>query len=142
MVAMAGVEGGCLCGAVRFRIEFPTKWFAHCHCSMCRRAHGAAFVSFCGVPRAQFRLLRGDDHLVRYDSSATAWRQFCRTCGSTLTFAGDRWPDEIHIAVANLDGPLDRDPQAHCYFDARVPWVTLGDDCKRLGGPSGNEPLA
>lgn len=48
------IEGGCLCGAVRYVITLPTKWCAHCHCSMCRRAHGAAFVTWAGVPSQSF----------------------------------------------------------------------------------------
>jgi hypothetical protein len=135
------VTGACLCGAVRFRIRFPTKWCAHCHCTMCRRAHGAAFVTFVGVPRDQLEFERGEDELVRYDSSATAWRRFCRRCGSTLTFEGERWADEVHIVVANLEGPLDRAPQAHCYFDSAVEWVRPADELPRLGGPTGNQPL-
>lgn len=134
---MSGVDGGCLCGAVRIHVEFPTKWFAHCHCSMCRRAHGAAFVSFCGVPEAQFQVTRGADALTRYDSSPEARREFCGRCGSTLTFASTRWPGEVHVAVACLDGPLDREPQMHVHWDDRVPWVTLGDDCKRVAKTSG-----
>ena len=54
-------EGACLCGQVRFAIVPPTKWCAHCHCTMCRRAHGAAFVTWIGVPEAQFDFLHGRD---------------------------------------------------------------------------------
>jgi hypothetical protein len=137
----SGASGGCLCGAVRFRITFPTKWCAHCHCSMCRRAHGAAFVTFCGVPAGQFTITHGADDLARYDSSAHAWRRFCRKCGSTLTFEGERWADEVHVVLANVDDPIDRPPAAHCYYDGHVPWLELADALPKLGGPSGNEPL-
>lgn len=108
---------------------------------MCRHAHGAAFVTFCGVPATRFTIVQGADELVRYDSSATAWRRFCRKCGSTLTFEGERWPDEVHVVLANVDDPIDRTPQAHCFFDGAVPWVQLADALPRLGGPGGNEPL-
>src|SRR5262245_61224413 len=104
------VTGQCLCGAVRFVITLPTKWCAHCHCSMCRRAHGAAFVTFCGVATERFRILAGADELVRYKSSETATRSFCRRCGSTLLFEGERWPGEVHVVRANIDGEIDRAP--------------------------------
>lgn len=136
-----GVSGGCHCGAVRFRIRFPTKFFAHCHCADCRRAHGAAFVSWVGVPAAQFRVDQGTEQLVRYDSSSAAWRQFCGRCGTTLTFAGDRWEGEVHVVAANLNGPVDREPQAHTYFDRAVDWVQPADDLPRLGGATGIKPL-
>ncbi|MCC6553336.1 MAG: GFA family protein [Polyangiaceae bacterium] len=135
------VTGQCLCGAVRFAITPPTKWCAHCHCSMCRRAHGAAFVTFCGVPAGQFRLTQGADALVRYRSSEAATRSFCGRCGSTLLFEGERWPGEVHVVRANIDGEIDRAPQAHAYFDRHVDWVELADHLPRLGGPNGNEPL-
>jgi hypothetical protein len=135
------VEGGCLCGAVRFRIELPTKWCAHCHCSMCRRAHGAAFVTFVGVEAERFVIEMGADHLVRHDSSEGAWRKFCRRCGSTLTFEGKRWPAEVHVVRANIDGEIDREPAAHCYFDHAVPWFRPVDDLPKLGGATGTDAL-
>lgn len=135
------VAGRCHCGAVRFRVRFPTKFFVHCHCEDCRRAHGAAFVTWVGVPDAQFILEQGTAALVRYRSSETAWRQFCRECGTTLTFGGDRWPGEIHIAAGTLEGALDREPQAHVYFDRAVDWIEVSDALPRLGGSSGTTPL-
>jgi hypothetical protein len=40
------VGGACLCGAVKIETTLPSLWSAHCHCSSCRRAHGAAFVTY------------------------------------------------------------------------------------------------
>jgi hypothetical protein len=135
------LAGGCLCGAVRFEVTPPTNWCAHCHCSLCRRAHGAAFVTWYGVERTQFALLSGSGDLMWYRSTPGARRGFCRRCGTTMFFEGDRWPDEIHIALAVMDGPIDRRPMAHVFFDSHVDWFEPGDDLRRLGGPSGNEPL-
>ena len=135
------VQGGCLCGAVRFAIMLPTKWCAHCHCSMCRRAHGAAYVTFCGVAASHFRVLSGGESIARFQSSPDAVRSFCRRCGSTMLFEGSRWPDEVHVALACMDGPIDREPAAHCYWDDRVEWVSVTDDLKKLGGTNGNVPV-
>jgi hypothetical protein len=139
-MAEAGVlAGGCLCGAVRFEITPPTAWCAHCHCSLCRRAHGAAFVTWFGVERAQFDLLSGEDSVKWYQSTSPARRGFCTTCGSTLFFESERWPGEIHIALAHMDGPIDREPAAHVFCDSQVSWIEPGDDLVRRGGPSGTE---
>jgi hypothetical protein len=135
------VAGGCLCGAVRFEVTPPTKWCAHCHCSLCRRAHGAAFVTWFGIERPQFALLSGADDLRWYRSTPPARRGFCFRCGSTLFFESERWPDEIHIALAHMDGPIDREPAAHVFFDSRVHWIVLGDGLPRGGGASGVEPV-
>lgn len=135
------VQGGCLCGDVRFEITLPVRFCAHCHCSMCRRAHGAPLVTWVGVPRAQLRLLTGEAGLRRYASSANARRSFCGRCGSTLFFEGDRWADEVHVARAVIDGDVGLEVQAHCYWDDRATWMPISDGLPRLGGPSGGEPL-
>lgn len=116
-------EGGCLCGAVRFRIDLPAKWCAHCHCSMCRRAHGAAFVTWVGSEIGRFRLLSGEKELRRYQSSARATRSFCGRCGTMLFFESDRWPGEIHVTLAHLDSAEGLVPQAHAYWSSRVTWA-------------------
>jgi len=133
--------GGCLCGAVRFEVRAPTKWCAHCHCSLCRRAHGAAFVTWFGVQRPQFELTSGDECVSWYQSTPEARRGFCSRCGSTMFFEGERWSDEVHIALAHMDGPIDRAPKAHVFYDTHVDWVEPADDLRRLGGATGVDPL-
>lgn len=127
------IEGGCLCGAVGFEITPPTKWCAHCHCSMCRRAHGAGFVTWVGVPEGQFRVTRGADHLVGYASSKEATRSFCGACGSPMLFRSTRWPGEVHVAAGSVRGPLDRSPSAHVSFDDHVDWIVVNDGLFRIG---------
>ncbi len=134
--------GGCLCGAVRFEITLPSKWCAHCHCGMCRRAHGAAFVTWFGMEASRFRIVAGSEHLTRFASSASAWRGFCNRCGTTMLFGGERWPNEVHVALACLDGALDRAPSANVYWDVRVPWAEGVEHLTKLGGELGNQPLS
>jgi ribosomal protein S18 acetylase RimI-like enzyme len=133
-------RGACLCGGIRYEVTLPSKWCAHCHCSMCRRAHGAAYVTFFGVDRSSFRLTDGAALLERYRSSPAATRSFCRRCGSTLSFESDRWPGEVHVTLASLLDPLDRAPQAHVFWDDRAAWTVVGDQLVRRGGASGTEP--
>ena len=137
----SGTEGGCLCGAVRFRIDFPTRFCVHCHCRMCQRAHGAGFVTWTGVPRTQFAFVSGGDRLGTYKSSDHGVRSFCGNCGSTLFCESNREPDIVYVVIANLDEGLDRAPQAHVYFSDRASWLDPADELPRLGGASGREPL-
>jgi len=134
------VHGGCLCGAVRFAVTLPTMFCAHCHCTMCRRNHGAAFVTWFAVLRAQFELESGGDEIERYQSSEHGSRSFCRRCGSSLMCVSNRHPDIVDIPLASMDGPIDRCPESHIYFDDRADWTTVADDLPRLGGASGLEP--
>ena len=141
MSEATSVEGGCLCGALRFSIDLPTAWCVHCHCSMCRRSHGAGFVTWIGVPHERFRMLAGEESLRRFSSSEHGTRSFCGKCGSSLFCELDEAPNEIDIVLANLDGPIDRRPEWHIYFDHRAQWVEVQDGLPRLGGESGIEPL-
>jgi hypothetical protein len=127
MTASGQVGGACLCGAVRFRVALPTLFCAHCHCSMCRRNHGAGYVTWIGVPYERFAIEKGEDALVTYASSDTGTRKFCGRCGTSLFCENTKHPDHVDIPLANLDGPIDRDPQVHMFFDCRAPWVAIGD---------------
>lgn len=133
-------QGSCLCGGVVFEVALPTLVCAHCHCTMCRRAHGAAFVTWFTVPRSQWRVTAGEQVLQRYRSSDHGTRSFCGRCGSSLFFETSQEPDRVDIVLANMDGAIDRPPQLHIYIDDQVPWFGLEDGLPQLGGESGKEP--
>ena len=128
------VKGSCLCGAVGFHFELPSKWCAHCHCNMCRKEHGAGYVTWAGFEEAAYHLDRGDEQLRWYESSAGASRGFCHTCGSSMFFKSARWAGEIHVALGCLDGAIDRTPQANVYHDSHVDWMPI-DDALKLYNP-------
>ena len=140
-MASQSVEGSCFCGRVRFAFDLPTEFCAHCHCSMCRRAHGAGYVTWIGVPVKGFRLTAGEPLLARYRSSDHGTRSFCATCGSTLFCESTHHPERIDIVLANVSGKIDRRPAAHVYFSDRADWVEANDGLPRLGGKSGVEPV-
>ena len=135
------VRGACLCGKIQFEVELPTLFCAHCHCSMCRRAHGAGFVTWIGVRKEQLRFVKGQDGLKTYPSSEHGIRQFCSTCGSSLFCELESEPGTVDIVLANLDGPIDREPQVHVYYDSGVSWAQNDDALPKLGGKTGSEPL-
>ena len=135
-------SGRCFCGAVRFVVEMPTQFCGHCHCSMCRRMHGAGYVTWFAVPPSQFRLLSDPADLVRFASSEHGTRSFCRRCGASLFCENTKHPELFDVALAAMDEPIDRQPEMHLYFSDRAPWMPIADDgLPRLGGPTGVEPL-
>ncbi len=140
MMTATKATGSCFCGAVEFEVELPSLFCAHCHCSMCRRSHGAPFVTWFAVPRARFSLRAGET-LKRFESSDHGARSFCGTCGSTLFCESTHHPDHIDIVLANMHDDIDRKPESHVYFDSRAAWVEVLDALPRLGGESGIEPL-
>jgi hypothetical protein len=118
-------DGGCLCGATRYRAAGPAANRCCCHCRSCRRASGAPYVAWATVPAAGFALTRG--RLATFRSSEPVTRGFCPTCGTALTYAHRSRAGEIDLAVATLDDPAALPPECHIWVSHRLPWVVLGD---------------
>lgn len=119
-------EGGCLCGAVRYRVTGAPSWTGNCHCTSCRKASGAAFITYAVFPELRFEVVKGEPAL--YQSSPGVERTFCGRCGTTLTYRADRFPGDIQITVASLDRPEDMPPANHVWTSERLAWVHLADD--------------
>ena len=123
----AASRGSCLCGEVGFVAALPSKWVAHCHCSRCRRAHGAAFVTWAGFPTDAVTIDDARAQLHWYVAGEGGSRGFCGHCGSPMFFRSDRWPGELHIARALFLDPIDRAPQAHVFYETHVDWAEVDD---------------
>ncbi len=123
--------GECVCGAVRFEVSPPSRWCLHCHCTLCRKSHGAPFVTWFGVGKDQLRITQGESEIRWRDSSEHGRRAFCSACGTQLFFVSSRWPGQIDIVRALVDGPIDRAPSAHVYVSYKADWVDIDDglDC-------------
>ncbi len=128
------VDGNCLCGEVEFTANLPSKWCAHCHCSMCRIMHGAGYVTWVGFEQHQVCFTKGETHVMWYESSPGAQRGFCRNCGSSMFFRSEQWTGELHIALGCINGALDRKPLANVFFDKHVDWVSIDDTLKQVDG--------
>lgn len=125
--------GQCLCGAVEFSATLPSNWIAHCHCTLCQRAHGAAFVTWVSVADTGVTI-KGEEDLRWYESSPGAERGFCIKCGSSLFFRSVKWPGELHIVRANFTEDVDRLPQVHAYYETHVGWLSVEDDLPKRSG--------
>ncbi|MEG1627488.1 GFA family protein [Pseudomonas sp.] len=128
---MAGIyQGSCLCAAVRYALTQPPKAVSHCHCSQCRKGHGALFASYGSVPRSALRILAGSSCIKAHASSETVVREFCMECGSTLFWSRSQgaFADWVSIALGTLDTPFIADTQKHVHADAAVQWYTPAGD--------------
>ena len=122
---MSTATGRCLCGDIQFSAQLPSKWVGHCHCTMCQRGSGAAFVTWVGMDQGRCTITDASHQLAWFKSSEAAERGFCARCGSTLFFRSTRWPGELHITLANFVDAVDRAPQVHAFWDTHVSWVRL-----------------
>jgi hypothetical protein len=123
------LEGGCLCGAVRYRIGAAPDHADYCHCRMCQRATGAPVVAWLTVARAAFAWTRGEPAVYR--SSASAERLFCQTCGTQLAFRDISEPQDLDVTLASLDDPEAVRPTHHIWTSSRIGWFDTADDLTR-----------
>lgn len=125
------IGGHCKCGRIQFEADGEIEDFSHCHCSQCRRLHGAAYATFAGVPRDTFRYLTGADGISTYASSDTHDRIFCSVCGANIMVALDEEPDVYYLSMSALDGDPPRPPGYHIYVGSKAPWHDINDDLKQ-----------
>jgi len=121
------IEGGCLCGKIRYEIDGAIFDISHCHCSMCRKIHGAAFATFGTVQRKNFRWLCGEESIAVYRSSAKMERMFCLHCGSSLLIQEEDEPDVDYVALGTVDGDPGCRPEFHIWVGSKAPWHTITD---------------
>ena len=102
-----GMTGGCQCGAVRYRVGAEPTEITICHCRMCQKASGNYFQALAAVAREEFKWTRGTPGAFR--SSELVERDFCRDCGTPLTYRplDDR---DIWVTVGSLDRPANLQP--------------------------------
>jgi hypothetical protein len=124
----APLQGGCLCGAVRFEITAPFLLAGYCHCTHCQRRTGTGSSANARVAQDGFRLLAGEDQLRSFRAPEGVPKLFCVTCGSAL-FSGDPFSDR---EVAVRLGALDRDPgirpQFRQFTSSAASWEPIPDD--------------
>ena len=118
-------RGSCLCGSVQYEAgSFDSM--VHCHCSMCRKHHGAMFATFLMGDTESFRWLAGEDLIHTYRSSSRGLRPFCRTCGSVVPTV----LPEVGVAfvpAGNLEGDPGRRPEFHMFASSGAPWFPITD---------------
>ena len=114
------LTGGCQCGAVRFALSAPPMKVSICHCRMCQKASGSPFASFAEIENGSFSWTRGKPSAFR--SSSIAERDFCRDCGTPLSFRRIDGP-RIEIMTGAFDRPDRLVPIRQYGTESRLGWV-------------------
>jgi hypothetical protein len=130
------LEGGCLCGGIRYRISAAPHHAGYCHCRMCQRSAGAPVVGWLTMASDGFAWTKGRPAV--YPSSAKAERLFCPGCGTQLVFREPAAPDHLDVTLASLDDPEAVRPSHHIWTSSRIGWFDVADDLPRYpeGGPA------
>ena len=122
------IEGGCFCGSVRYNFKKNNYLSSNCHCSMCRRISGAAFVSWLAIPVPAFEYTKGEPK--KLISSSQGSRYFCQDCGTPIVCLLEDYPESIYITICSLDKPQDFEPKVDNYVDDKLHWVKEGGKVK------------
>jgi hypothetical protein len=123
------IEGGCLCGAIRYRAEGKTTIQAVCHCRNCQRQAGTAFSVILGVP-ADSLTVEGDPkvYVDHGDSGGAVNRHFCGACGSPLYSELSASPETVFLKAGTLDDTSILSPKVHLWCASAWPWTTIPED--------------
>ena len=123
------LEGGCLCGQLRYRISAEPIDAGYCHCRMCQRSSGAPVLAWLTVSVQGFQYLQGAPAL--YQSSARYQREFCSRCGTQIAFRAVTSATKLDVTLASLDDTARVSPEYHIWCESEVSWLHIDDDLPR-----------
>ena len=133
------IDGGCICGKVRYSGEAEPIFAGVCHCATCQKSLGTAFNTVVAVPKPAVALTGTvSTYQGKGDTGNATYRRFCPECGSPVQFEAAIMADVVMIPVGTLDDPSQVKPAMQIYCDSALPWAVLGGDIQsfpKMPGP-------
>ncbi len=135
------LEGGCMCGAVRYQTNGEPSRVLHCHCKSCRHHSGASMATL-AVLRPDQVSFTGEAR-KRYASASGVERAFCANCGTSLTWETTLGEEPIiAIHISSFDDPNQIRPSGHSFYGERIQWFDAADELPRYAGfVTGSKPV-
>ncbi len=115
------VTGGCFCGRIRYEFDAEKIPVADCHCTLCRRTSGAAYVTWLVVPVDRFHYTQGEPATLK--SSEDGTRFFCDQCGTPVACINKSHPEIIDVTLGSLDEAANFEPTFSVFEDTKLPFV-------------------
>lgn len=138
---MANLKGECLCGKILYEYKGSTGNLVHCHCSRCRKWHGAAFRSRMVVKQDGYKLLRGQEYLAQYQATPNVIKTFCKNCGSSLATIYPLKNNLLGLPIAGCEGKLDSYQEFHIFTDSKAQWWNITDDSPQYKAMPDNKKI-
>src|SRR5690606_27657831 len=123
----AVIVGGCLCNGVRYEYDGRIEEISMCHCSMCRKAQGSAYVAISPIDASKFRIVRGRRLLKEFRAGPNKVRVFCSTCGSPIYSARDDLPGVRRLRLGSIETSFTCSNAYHVWVGSKAAWETIGD---------------
>jgi hypothetical protein len=128
--------GGCLCGAIRYRVDTDITELRHCHCRDCQKASGAHGAVVAVIPRDKFKLEKGTPkrYAGKAASGRTLFRFFCADCGSQLYGQRESMPDMMTLRAGTLDDSDGLKIGMHIWTGSARSWSYIDPNAKQHPG--------
>jgi hypothetical protein len=126
-------DGGCLCGAVRYRVSGEPMLVGFCNCTLCKRRTGSAFGFSAYFDKRTVEMKSGVLKTYEYrsdESGRWARTEFCLTCGTTVTWTGELFPEARGIAGGTFDDPNWIKPTVSGWARSALHWVVFPADVR------------
>ena len=121
------IIGGCLCGGVRYEYDGEIDEVSLCHCSMCRKAQGSAYVAVSPIDATRFRMLAGEALLKEFRAVPHKARVFCANCGSPLYSMRDDLPGVKRLRLGTVETPFQCRNSYHTHVASKAAWEVIAD---------------
>jgi len=136
-------SGGCGCGAIRYKACGQPVMVAYCHCDDCRKSSGSVVSVLAGFRRDGFELTKGAPQY--FGTTPAVKRSFCKTCGASLFYENQNFPENIYIHIGGFDDPDQLPPDRHTWVSDRIAWHKITDNLRQYDqlsndGLAGNTP--
>jgi hypothetical protein len=123
------LEGGCLCGAIRYSLSLPTLFVSQCACKDCQKATGTGHTTIVGIHRDQLALTgTPKTYTCHGDTGGDVTRHFCGDCGGRLYTSGTLPGPVIMVQAGSLDNPSAVSPQSVIYRKDAAAWDRFDPD--------------
>lgn len=136
------LEGGCLCGRVRFRVTGELLAFQYCHCSRCRRLTGSAHAANLFTELGGVEWVAGESDVTTFmlDAEPKFPTAFCSTCGCSMpvrSSTGKAWI----VPAGSLESDPGLRPARSIFYGNRAPWfIDVGGLPRHDAWPDGGAP--
>ncbi len=127
-------EGGCACGAIRYKCSAEPVASFNCHCRACQRFTGSAYMSGVLVSASAFEFTQGEPtyYTSKGDSGHDLHRGFCARCGSPVVARFDSMPEVVGVPAASFDDSSWHKPEIDIYTASTQPWDYMNPELPKF----------
>jgi hypothetical protein len=138
---MSPLTGHCRCGHLRYEVAAPLGPVVSCHCSFCRRIHGAAFTTIALVPDGAVTWRSGSGEPALFRTPLGNLRHFCGRCASPTWNRSPALPLAA-VVISSLAEDDQPPPWAHVNTESKARWHMIGDALPQFAAWPGPDELA